>query len=98
MNVNRKIEMTINGNNCTIALHCPCGTFHADLETTEETPHNAIYLRFTPANKTESVDVACIRDIDNSNDVDVKLWGDVFTEDPTIEVRLLESDLNEALT
>ena len=81
----------------TISIKNHAGTFHADIETRDETMHTAIYLRFTPEGMNESIDIACIRDIDNSKDIEVLLWGDVFDEDPSEEIRLYREDIDEAL-
>ena len=90
--------LSIDGNGCqTLSIKSHAGTFHADVETRDETMHTAIYLRFTPEGMTESIDIACIRDIDNSKNVQVLLWGDVSTEDPSEDITLFREDIEEAL-
>lgn len=81
----------------TISIQCNAGVLHADMETRGQTPHNAIYIRFTPIGKNESIDIACARDIDNSRDLDVKLWADPSTEDPTIEAIIYRTDVDKAI-
>lgn len=81
----------------TLSIKSHAGTFHADVETRDDTMHTAIYLRFTPEGMDESIDIACIRDIDNSKDVQLLLWSDVSSEDPSEDITIFRDDIEQAL-
>ncbi len=65
-----KIELKIPGH----------GTLVADAETPDIGGHYAIYLGFIAENGNHR-DIACLRDEDA--DLELKVWGDTQSEDPT---------------
>ena len=81
----------------TLSIECAAGTFYADVESQRNTAHNGIYLSFVPKNSTDSIDIAAIKDTDDPNTIQLLVWGDVFTEDPSEELYLNVDTINEAL-
>ena len=72
------------------------GTLIADAETPDIGGHYAIYLGFIAENGSHR-DIACLRDedADLSGDLELKVWGDPQSEDPTDTYLFDENELKE---
>lgn len=84
----------------SIELKLPAGTFRADIETTEETLHNSIYLSFLPYGTDETIDIAAVRDIPSDpgeKGIEVLFFGDLQNEDPTEQIVFSRREIEEAL-
>lgn len=81
----------------TIAIECAAGTLHADVESRRNTNHNSIYIRFTPKDATESIDIAALKDGDDDDTVNLLIWGDITSEDPDLIIPFSADEVSQVL-
>lgn len=90
--------LTIENDHCqSLSVKIQGGTLYADAETAEVGGYAAVYLRFVPDNCEEGVDIARLKEIPGTNDIELSVWEEPDMEDPTSSIRFDAGQIAEQI-
>ena len=75
-------------NNQSLSIKTSVGTLRADAETAKEGGYDAVYLHFIPDGCPEGIDIARLRHQPENDQLQLDIWADPESEDPTQTIML----------
>lgn len=82
----------------SLCLQSENNTLMADVDTIKDCGYNAMYIVLRPNNADGTIDIAALKESTTGDkNLEIKVWGNSFSEDPSETLTLYHEDICKAL-